>query len=104
MKKRDVRNPFYADIQREGIIFATPIQSLPHGNRKPSNPYYLRGEVEGMHVSLGRPKRHEKARPTRVKSVRLSPDVWKRVQAQAKREQISLNAALRQAVLIWLQS
>jgi hypothetical protein len=31
-------------------------------------------------------------------------ELWKLVEAQAKREQISLNAAMRQAARIWLMS
>ena len=103
--RRPIRNPFYAAVQRGGICFANPIKSLPHGNRVASNPYYDRIVTDGgVCVAMGRPSRHEKARPTVVKSVRLPPEVWKRVQDQAARERIPVNAAVRQAILIWLQS
>jgi hypothetical protein len=102
-KAKKVRNPFYADIQRNGIIIDVPVKSLPHGKRGISNPYYARIMSEGG-VRIGRPRREEKARPTVVKSVRLPPEIWKRVQQQAEREGIPLNAAMRQAALIWLQS
>lgn len=37
-------------------------------------------------------------------AMRLPPSVWARAEAQAARESISLHAALRQAILIWLCS
>ena len=103
--KPKVRNPFYADVQRSGICLVNPIQSLPHGKRNPSNPYYQRiMDSGGVRIALGRPRRNEKARPTVVKSVRLPPEVWKRVKRQAAREHIPVHAAVRQAVLLWLES
>jgi hypothetical protein len=103
--KRRVRNPFYMEIQRSGICLINPIRSLPHGKRSPSNPYYQRiMDTGGVCIELGRPRRNEKARPTVVKSVRLPPEVWKRVTRQAAREHIPVHAAVRQAVLLWLQT
>jgi hypothetical protein len=107
MKENDrtIRNPFFADIQRNGITIVVPIKPLPHGARSITNPYYERIKAAGgVCIGIGRPKRGEKARPTIVKSVRVPPGVWRRVERQATRERISTNAAVRQALLIWLRS
>jgi len=64
----------------------------------------IKAEEIQIQVGLGRPKRGEKARPTVVKSVRVSPRIWKRVERQAARERISTNAAVQQALAIWLRS
>jgi len=102
-RRMAARNPFYADVQRNGICLLTPIQSLPHGSRSPSNPYYQRVVATGgVCIPLGRPRRDEKARPTVVKSVRLTPEVWRRIEQRAARQRISTHAAVRQALLRWL--
>ena len=105
MKKTESRNPFYEEIQRNGITIDVLSSSDEHPG--PSrNPYYARIRAAGgiqIHAP-GRPKRGEVRQPTAVRSVRLPIEIWKRVQAQAKRERISLNAALRQAAQIWLKS
>lgn len=101
MKKSKVRNPFYADILRNGIVIHVP-SPAPHRSRGISNPYYAK--IKDLGIRIGRPRRGEKARPTIVKSVRLPPDLWKRMKAQADRERIPLNQAMRQAVQIWLRS
>jgi len=35
--------------------------------------------------------------------MRIDPRLWKGVKAQAKRQQISTNEAVRQALMIWLR-
>jgi len=103
--KRRIRNPFYAAVRRDGICFVSSSRPLPHGKRAASNPYFERVMAAGgVCVAMGRPSRHEKARPTVVRSVRLPPELWHRVKRQAAREHIPVNAAMRQAVLIWLRS
>ena len=103
MKKTSVRNPFYEEIQRNGIVIDVDGQS---SNEPSKNPYYASIRAAGgVHIyPPGRPRRGEPKRPTVVRSVRLPPKIWEQVQAQAKREGISLNAAMKQAALIWLQS
>lgn len=103
MKKTDVRNPFYEEIQRNGIII--DVSRLNEDPSTPArNPYYARA-AGGIHLyPPGRPRRGEARRPTVVRSVRLPPGIWKQMQAQAKREGISLNAAMRQAAQLWLRA
>lgn len=69
-----------------------------------TNPYYGLVDMTSPSVEKGRPKKSEGARPTVTKSVRLPPEVWKRLKDQAEREGKTLHAAMRQAALIWLQS
>lgn len=108
MKKTNHRhpssNPFYEDVQRNGIVIDVPLPG-EDPTRRSTNPYYDRIiAAGGVQIASGRPRRGEKARPTIVKSVRLPPAIWKSLSAQAKREKITLNAAIRQAALIWLRS
>ena len=102
MKKTDIRNPFYEDIRKNGIV--VDVQSDDDSEQLPSKPYYERIAAAGGLHTPGRPRRGEVREPTAVRSIRLPVELWKLVEAQAKREQISLNAAMRQAARIWLMS
>lgn len=105
--ERRIRNPFYERVQRDGIRIVTPTPSWPHGERKPSNPYYERVRQAGgitLRVGGGRPPKGQETGPTVIRSVRLPPQIWRRLDAQAKREGITRHAAIRQAILIWLRS
>jgi hypothetical protein len=93
------RNPFYKAIQREGITIAV---KRPERAGPTRNPYYDRIAADGGVTWGGRAKAPR--RPTSVHSVRIDPQIWKRVAAQAARERISTNEAVRQALLIWLRS
>lgn len=105
--KRSVRNPFYERVRRTGIRLVISAEPLPHGKRKPSNPYLERIEKAGgvvLRVGRGRPRKGQEVGPTVPKSVRLPAGVWRRLDAQAAREGLTRHAAMRQAVLIWLRS
>ena len=82
-----IRNPFYADIQKNGIIVDVQSDAVTRRSHTP-----------------GRPRHGEKRLPTAVRSIRLPKALWELVQAQARRERISINAALRQAAQIWIRS
>lgn len=100
MKKTEIRNPFYEDIRKNGVVVDVQPED---GSDQPSR-YYARVAATGGLHTPGRPRRGEVRAPTAVRSIRLPVELWKLVEAQAKREQISLNAALRQAARIWLRS
>jgi hypothetical protein len=105
--ERRIRNPFFANVERTGIRIVTSPWPAPEGGREVSNPYYRRIQQAGgvtLCIRGGRPRKGEEAGPTVVKSVRLPPEIWKRVEAQAQREGLSRHAAIRQAILIWLHS
>lgn len=91
-------NPFYAEIMRDGMIIAPELPARPDTR----NPYYERIRKEG--VSVGRPTRDEGPRPaTTVRSIRLPVTLWKKLEAQAKREKTTINAAIRQAAQLWIR-
>lgn len=85
---KNCRNPFYEDIQKHGVVIDVHSEGVP----------------ESRENALGRPRRGEARSPTAVRSVRLPTALWSLVQAQARRERISINAALRQAARIWVRS
>jgi hypothetical protein len=100
-----VKNPFYERIMRDGIRIRSERQ--PEPGRPVTNPYYEHIRQAGgvrLRARSGRPRAGESAGPTETRSVRLPPAVWARVEAQAEREGLTVHAAVRQAVLIWLKS
>lgn len=70
------------------------------------NPYARRvaGEGISVHVAAGRPEKGTETGPTIPRSVRFSAGVWKHLEQRAKAEGIPLHAALRAAVLAWVNS
>ncbi len=99
MSKRS-RNPFCKLIERGGMILM-PL-SAEDAKLPSRNPYYKRIAKEG--IRIGRPSKDEGPRPpTHVRSVRLPEALWAKVEAQAEREGIPVNAALRQAALMWIR-
>ncbi len=68
------------------------------------NPYARRIAAEGItvHVGRGRPKKGGETGPTVPRSVRFPASVWAHLERRAKAEGMPLHAALRAAVLAWL--
>jgi len=68
------------------------------------NPYALRIAAEGIsiHVGRGRPRKGTETGPTVPRSVRFPARVWRHLEKRAKAEGIPLHAALRAAVLAWI--
>lgn len=68
------------------------------------NPYARRIAAEGIsvHVARGRPKKGSETGPTIPRSVRFPASVWEHLERRAKAEGIPLHAALRAAVLAWV--
>jgi hypothetical protein len=68
------------------------------------NPYAERIAAEGIvHVGRGRPLKGQETGPTIPRSIRFPAPVWKRLEARAKAEGISLHAALRAAIIAWAE-
>ncbi len=55
-----------------------------------------------VQVGRGRPKKLEEVGGTSPRSVRFPDEVWKIIEARAKKKGISLHAALREAILAWV--
>ena len=70
------------------------------------NPYAARIASEGISIQIGkgRPRKGTESGPTVPRSVRFPAGVWKHLEKRAKAEGIPLHAALRAAVLAWVNS
>jgi len=68
------------------------------------NPYALRIAKEGIsiHVGRGRPRKGTETGPTIPRSVRFPVKVWKHLERRARLEGMPLHAALRAAVMAWI--
>ena len=96
MKKTS--NPFYDDIQRNGITLVLPLAPKQRGKR----PRDDRARTD-LVIQPGRPRRGEAPRPSRAKSVRLSNRLWEALYERAKRDRTTVNAQIRRAVEAWQQ-
>lgn len=69
-----------------------------------ANPYAARVAREGIEIQIGRgrPKRLLEVGETVPRSVRFPRAVWKRLEGRAKKQGMTLHAALRKAILDWL--
>jgi hypothetical protein len=67
------------------------------------NPYAKRIFAEGIKVQVGRgrPRKMLEVGGTIPRSVRFSPAIWTLLEERAKKEGLSLHAALREAILAW---
>ena len=118
-------NPFVKRLAREGItiVAGRPSPGRPATGREPSrsallempevdlararprsNLYAKRIATAGitLRIGRGRPPRGAEVGPTVPKSIRLPREVWRRLAERARRNGIPLHAALRAAVLEWL--
>ncbi|MBX3210278.1 MAG: ribbon-helix-helix protein, CopG family [Labilithrix sp.] len=69
------------------------------------NPHAARIAKEGITVQVGRgrPKKLAEVGGTTPRSVRFPDDVWRLLEVRAKKEGLTLHAALRQAILAWIE-
>lgn len=109
------RNPFAARMKAEGweLVHEGPssesLQDIPElraSAKGRPNPYAERIRAQGIELQVGRrrPRRDKEVGPTVVKSVRLPPAVWKRLEKQARASGIALHALVRAALLEWLDA
>ena len=68
------------------------------------NQYALRIAAEGIsiHAGPGRPRKGTETGPTVPRSVRFPAKVWRHLEKRARAEGIPLHAALRAAVMAWI--
>jgi hypothetical protein len=107
------RNPFAKRMKAKGweLVHESPSRSSlreipelsPNAIGKP-NPYAMRIGAQGVELQVGRrrPARGTEVGPTQVKSVRLPPAVWRRLERSARVEGVALHAVVRAALLEWL--
>jgi hypothetical protein len=69
------------------------------------NPYAARIAREGMVVQVGRgrPKKLLEVGGTEPRSIRFPDAVWKQIEERARKRGLTVHAALREAVLAWLE-
>ena len=69
------------------------------------NDHAARIAREGITVQVGRrrPRKLEEVGGTSPRSVRFPDEVWKILEARAKKKGLSLHAALREAILAWIK-
>jgi hypothetical protein len=69
------------------------------------NPYAARIAKEGIAVQVGRgrPRKLEEVGGTSPRSVRFPDEVWELLEARAKKRGLTLHAALREAILAWIE-
>src|SRR5260370_42254995 len=72
--------------------------------RSRRNPYALRIAAEGISIPVGRgrPRKGTETGPTVPRSVRFPARVWRHLEKRARAEGIPLPAALRAAVVAWI--
>jgi hypothetical protein len=68
------------------------------------NPYAARIATEGLVLpSRGRPKKGEETGPSTTRSVRFPDRIWERVEKVAKAKNLPVHAALRTAIVEWVE-
>ncbi|MDP9151161.1 MAG: hypothetical protein M3O36_14630 [Myxococcota bacterium] len=69
------------------------------------NPYAARIAKEGIMVQVGkgRPRKLAEVGGTSPRSVRFPDEVWRLLETRAKKEGLTLHAALREAILAWIE-
>jgi hypothetical protein len=96
-------------IRRNGGPSPSSLREMPEVDftkvRVRRNPYAKRIAKEGisLQVGRGRPKRGAEVGPTVPRSVRFPAPVWRAIEKQAKAHGMPRHAALRAAVLEWLE-
>jgi hypothetical protein len=78
---------------------------LPANAKGRANPYAARIAREGytINVTRGRPRKGTETGPTHTRSVRFPDAVWNRLELTAKAKHLTVHAALRTAVLQWME-
>jgi hypothetical protein len=95
---RKTSNPFYDDIQRNGITLVLPLAPRQRGK----SPHNDRARTD-LVIQPGRPRRGEAPRPSRTKSVRLSDRLWEALYEGSRRDHTTVNAQIWRAVDAWQQ-
>jgi hypothetical protein len=95
---KDRRGPSKKSLEEIPEIDFKKMKSRP-------NPHAARIAKEGytINVTPGRPKKGEETGPTIPRSIRFPVPVWKSLEKLAKAEGLTLHAALRAAVLAWIE-
>ncbi len=98
-KKRSAREPSAASLREIPEVDFSRVKVR-------RNPYAARIAREGIVVQVGRgrPKRLLEVGGTRPRSVRFPDEIWKQIETTARARGLTVHAALREAILVWLRS
>jgi uncharacterized DUF497 family protein len=97
-------------VRRQREPSKASLREIPEVNlsnaRVRRNPYAARIAREGMVVQVGRgrPRKILEVGGTEPRSVRFPDAVWKQIEERAKKRGLTVHAALREAVLAWLET
>lgn len=102
MKKATKNNTKHAEPSKASL------EEMPEVDfrkaRVRNNHHAARIAKEGITVQVGRgrPKKLDEVGGTSPRSVRFPGEVWRIIEARAKKKGLSLHAALREAILAWV--
>ncbi len=98
-KTRNAREPSARSLREMPEIDFTKVKVRP-------NPYAARIAKEGIVVQVGRgrPRKLLEVGTTQPRSVRFPALVWKQIEKRARAKRMTVHAALREAILAWLES
>lgn len=95
-RKASTRSPSKASLRE------MPEVDFPMGVRR--GVYAERVAKDGItvHVRRGRPMKGTETGPTATRSIRFPEETWRQIEVRARAEGVAVHAALRAAVLAWV--
>jgi hypothetical protein len=103
MKKASKKTTKHAEPSKASLKEIPEVDFSKARVRKNHHAARIAKEGITVQVGRGRPKKLEEVGGTSPRSVRFPDEVWKIIEARAKTKGISLHAALREAILAWVE-
>ena len=108
-------NRFAKRVKKEGILLvhdgpsAASLKAIPEADfarvkvRRSNYAERIKADGFTFHVGRGRPRAGAETGPTVLKSVRLPPTIWKKLEERARAEGVAVHALVRKAILALLR-
>ena len=103
MKKASKKTTKHAEPSKASLKEMPEVDFSKARVRKNHRAARIAKEGITVQVGRGRPKKLDEVGGTSPRSVRFPDEVWKIIEARAKKKGISLHAALREAILAWVE-
>jgi hypothetical protein len=103
MKKASKKTAKHAEPSKASLKEMPEVDFSKVRVRKNHHAARIAKEGITVQVGRGRPKKLDEVGGTSPRSVRFPDDVWKIIEERAKKKGISLHAALREAILAWVE-
>jgi hypothetical protein len=103
MKKASKKTTKHAEPSKASLEEMPEVDFSKARVRKNNHAARIAKEGITVQVGRGRPKKLDEVGGTSPRSVRFPDAVWKVIEARAKKKGISLHAALREAILAWVE-